>query len=609
VSDPPPIPSVLASVLVPTMVTPQGTTGPGKLWLVVLGPDEPTQYALPEQGELAIGRSSQCAVHVDDTSVSRRHAVVRVGAKLEVEDLGSANGTRVHGLALRPGEPYPLQPGEVVEVGSVLVVVQRRAVPRRAVRVWEHDYFEGRLEEECARAAARGGAFSLVRLGFAREPAPDELAAALGDVLGPGDVVGRYGPTDVELLLLDRAPEEAAASSARIADCFASVGHAVRSSDARFPDEGRDAARLLAKVFGPAAPPLEDDGSFENPTMRDLERLVDKVAPSDISVLILGETGVGKDVLAGHVHGKSKRASAPLLRINCAALTESLLDSELFGHEKGSFTGAAATKLGLLEAAHGGTILLDEVGDLPLATQAKLLRVLEDREVRRVGGVRGRKVDVRFLAATNLDLDAAVAAGRFRRDLYFRLAGVTISVPALRERVAEIEPLARSFVREACRAADRTELALAPAALELLRRYAWPGNVRELKNVMERAVLLCSGPRIEPEHLPATKMRATIAGVARIGAPPMAPVIREASTKPPAPPAEEVTASVRLPRKSAAPPARVKDELKELEKQRILEALEKCGGNQKEAAQKLGISRRTLLHRLDEYGVARPRKR
>ncbi|HEY8041517.1 MAG TPA: sigma 54-interacting transcriptional regulator [Polyangiaceae bacterium] len=331
--------------------------------------------------------------------------------------------------------------------------------------------------------------------------------------------------------------------------------------------------RMTEPPPGPVPVHARADVIVEDAAMQRLYRLAELVAKSTISVILLGETGVGKEVLAETIHRKSPRARGPFVRLNCAALPDNLLESELFGFERGAFTGAVAPKPGLLEAAHGGTVFLDEVGELPLPTQAKLLRVLESGEVSRLGSLKPRPIDVRFLSATNRDLESLVPAA-FRQDLYYRLNGISIHVPPLRERRGEIRALARAFLRDACRKAGRAELSLTPAALARLEAHTWPGNVRELRNVLERAALLCPEEAIDAEHV----MLGTT------GAPP-----REMGPPPPSKPLATGSGDD--------------------EKQRIVDALEKCGGNQKEAAKVLGISRRTLVYRLDAYGLPRPRKR
>jgi len=326
---------------------------------------------------------------------------------------------------------------------------------------------------------------------------------------------------------------------------------------------------LRDEGIGPAV------GAPTDEAMQRIHRLAERAAAGTINVLIMGETGVGKELLAETVHRLSPRKDGPYVCLNCAALSETLLESELFGHERGAFTGAVQAKPGLLETAAGGTLFLDEVGELPLTTQAKLLRVLETREVARLGSVRPRRIDVRFIAATNRDLEAEVARGSFRRDLFFRLNGITLTIPPLRERVTEIRRLAEMFVRQICRELGRPEPLLPAKIIALLENYAWPGNIRELKNVMERAVLLCTGPVIDPEHLPVDKM---VAGV------PTAPGISGS------------VEGLQLTRAQAD------------ERQRIMEALTACAGNQSRAAKMLGIPRRTFVAKLDTYRVPRPKK-
>jgi DNA-binding NtrC family response regulator len=288
---------------------------------------------------------------------------------------------------------------------------------------------------------------------------------------------------------------------------------------------------------------------------------------------------VGKELVAESIHRRSgTRSASPFVRINCAALTPSLLESELFGHERGAFTGANQARPGLFEAAHGGTVFLDEVGELPLAAQAKLLRVLEVREVTRIGAVRARSIDARFVAATNRDLRVEVARGAFRQDLYFRLAGATVRVPPLRQRPADIEPLVRHFASELSGHTGLPMPAFSAAALAHLRSHAWLGNVRELRNTVERALLTTKRPLIEPFDL--------VLESADVGA-----ELPHDNWSPTLPPSGEPFAL---------------SEAQRSERDRILTALAACHGNQSRAADWLQMPRRTLVRKLALLGIPRP---
>jgi DNA-binding NtrC family response regulator len=323
----------------------------------------------------------------------------------------------------------------------------------------------------------------------------------------------------------------------------------------------------------PPAPPEQQRIVVVDPHMVEVLAQVDKFARSPMAVLVLGETGVGKEVIAEEVHERSGRKGR-FVPVNCAALTETLLESELFGHEKGAFTGAVRAQEGLFEAAEGGTLFLDEIGELPLSTQVKLLRVLEDKKVMRVGGRTTRAVDVRFVSATHRDIEHDVERGVFRQDLYFRLSGITVNVPPLRDRARDIPPLVDRFVAASCRSVHRSPAPrVSPEALAILLRYAWPGNIRELRNVVERAVLLCEGDQLLPTHLP-----------------------QKLSSLPP------------LASQGVDPRSRLLHEMEQVERQRVIDALAQCGGNQTQAAEVLGISRRTLVTRLGLLDLPRPRK-
>ncbi|HEX8594107.1 MAG TPA: sigma-54 dependent transcriptional regulator [Pseudomonas sp.] len=235
--------------------------------------------------------------------------------------------------------------------------------------------------------------------------------------------------------------------------------------------------------------------------MQDLYSKIRKVAPTDSNVLIQGESGTGKELVARALHNLSRRAKAPMISVNCAAIPETLIESELFGHEKGAFTGASAGRAGLVEAADGGTLFLDEIGELPLEAQARLLRVIQEGEIRRVGSVQSQKVDVRLIAATHRDLKSLAKVGQFREDLYYRLHVIALKLPALRERGTDVIDIARSFLARQSAKVGRTDLKFAPDAEQAIRHYTWPGNVRELENAVERAVILCESPEISAELL------------------------------------------------------------------------------------------------------------
>jgi DNA-binding NtrC family response regulator len=296
----------------------------------------------------------------------------------------------------------------------------------------------------------------------------------------------------------------------------------------------------------------------------EVQTLIRKAAPTDSPVLILGESGTGKELVANTIWRGSLRRDSPLIPLNCATFSESLVESELFGHEKGAFTSAVAVKHGLVEVADKGTLFLDEIGELPLALQPKLLRFLDTGEYRRVGGNRALGVDVRVIAATNQDLRSLVAAGRFREDLYYRLAVITVVVPPLRERREDIPELARHFLRRYGRRRPGAARDFSAAALAALGSYGWPGNVRELENVVERAVILSEGELIEPGDLAIPEPAA-----ARAGGPGSAAV----------------------------------GSLEEIEREHILRVLRESGGNQSRAAQLLGIDRKTLYLKLKKYGL------
>jgi len=569
----------------------------GGLRLFVAGEGRFATHHLPDSGEVTIGRQPGCELHVDDPSVAPRHAVLSMGPPVRIADLGSGLLTSVHQHRVLPGHPVEVAPGDILHLGGVILMVEGRgtAPPRR---ILPHGYFELRLEEECNRASRYHSSFALLRIVCD----PSCPSAAIEEILASSirlvDVVAVGGPSDYEVMLVDTPPEDLKLVVSRLTTQLAERGGKPRIGMAIYPRDGRSADELLSHANGELAPRMPATEAAPAPgAMQDLYSMVERIAWSDISVLIFGETGVGKERLAEAVHKNSRRASMPFLRLNCAALTETLLESELFGHEKGSFTGAQSAKAGLLESANGGTVFLDEVGDMPMTTQVKLLRVIEERKVRRVGALKPLPIDVRFVAATNRDLELEVQRGSFRKDLFFRLNGISFVIPPLRERVGEIEGLARGLISEACQRMGRAqEPELSPEVLALLQQYPWPGNIRELRNAIERAVLLCTGERLELPHLPAEKMSSHFAARRTAHAAAAPPGLA------PLPPPPGLRGAPLL-------PLELREQLAQAERQRIVEALSRCAGNQTEAAQALGISRRTLVKRLAAFNIPRPRKR
>jgi two-component system, NtrC family, response regulator AtoC len=414
------------------------------------------------RGSVTIGRSRSCEVAVNDTGISRQHAVLHVGDSLKLQDLGSANGTRV--------------------------------------------------------------------------------AADRAELPADGDTQG------TELGALHRVAPNTTVDLA--------LGTAFQLGGTLFVVEQEETTTPTAAIVA-------------DERMRAVFELAEQVAQGDISVLLLGETGVGKEVLAEYVQRCSPRKSAPFVKLNCAAFADSLLEAELFGYEKGAFTGAVRAKPGLFEAADGGTVFLDEVGEMPLATQVKLLRVLESRQVMRIGALSPRPIDIRLIAATNREPRSEIAAGRFREDLYFRLNGVELTVPPLRERPNDLLPLCDAFLALASRARGAPSPMITRAARARLASHRWPGNIRELKNVIERAVLLCGAGPIDVQHLPFE--------------------------------------SVATPASASVPGAEsdLRADLEKVERDRILAALDACDGNQSKAAKQLGISRTTLWNRLNAWGMSK----
>ncbi|MDM7916329.1 MAG: sigma 54-interacting transcriptional regulator, partial [Candidatus Eisenbacteria bacterium] len=377
----------------------------------------------------------------------------------------------------------------------------------------------------------------------------------------------RFGREDAEVAI-------------RIADRIALMfSHQRLAEEARIAAEARERAERLAATVETLTREMESRGRGRivgiSRSWRDAVLQVGRVAPSETTVMITGESGTGKEVLAHLIHRGSPRAGKPFVAINCAALPEHLLESELFGHEKGAFTGAIATKIGRLEQAAGGTLFLDEIGEMSPVVQAKFLRVLQEREFQRLGGSRTYRADVRVIAATNRDLDSAIARQEFREDLYYRLNVFQIHIPPLRERPEDVLPMAEAFLEDLGRTMGRPAAGISRDARDWLLSHTWPGNVRELRNAIERAILLCDGGLITREHLPAAMARPAVASPnGAAGLPGAGGLI---------------------------PPAGV--DLDSVERRYVEAALHQAKGNKSKAARLLGLSRAQLYTRLEKHGL------
>ena len=538
---------------------------PGETCVLVRFGDQRRIIEVRDHAEVVIGRSRESTFLADDDRVSRRHLriVCRDGA-LWASDLGSRNGSTLNGR--RIAEERLLSPGDELSAGPVRVTVFGR---RRAGPVGSEGELYERLTAEVERATRFRRPLAVVGLLLdgptsAVRDALHRVAARLRRI----DFLGEYAPGEYMALL----PETTLALAEPLASALAETARAVvglsaSANAAGVPESAGTADGLLGAAFRgarpTAAPPEEPPVVAEQPVMRELFELVHRTARSDLTVLLTGETGAGKEVIATEIHRTSERAAGPYVRLNCGSLPESLIESELFGHERGAFTGADKRRIGHVERASGGTLLLDEIGELPLGMQVKLLRVIEARRVTRVGGTDEIAVDVRFIAATNRDLEREVKRGTFREDLYFRLSPIVLHVPPLRERPLDLPLLAEGFARAVAARDGRPTPRLSPTFLHALKRYPWPGNVRELRNVIERALVLADNDELGPAQLPDR-----FGGVV---APPTGAPIRQ--------------------------------QVDELERLALVRALEACDGNRTHAAKKLGLSRRALLYKLKKHHI------
>ena len=586
-----------------TLQSPPGAPAsePGGASLLVYHRDGAELVPLSSGAGLVLGREAPSDVAIRDRSLSRRHArFIYADGAVWIEDLGSTNGTRINGEPLE-GPPRRLAPGDDVRLGSVTVSIHLRAERGVAPGVSGsaapsglegHEVFRSRLEEEVRRARYFGRRLALVMLRATDHGHAARWAPRIARALRPVDRVALYAAGAVEVLMPEAAASDASALARALIEGRAPGEPALVAGVAVYPEasssgEGLIEAARTAVERASAREPVvraEDRGAHpcatgaaaeagvvDAPGLTRLLAEVDRIAGASISVLITGETGSGKEIVARRIHARSGRGARPLVAVNCGAIPAQLVESTLFGHERGAFTGAVERAQGVFEAAEGGTVFLDEVGELPAAAQAALLRVLETRRVVRVGSSRELVVDVRVVTATHRDLEAMSREGKFRLDLYYRLNAITLSVPPLRERPEDIAPLVSRFVLQANRANGRAVQGVDATALALLRGYQWPGNVRELRNAIERAVVIALDELITPEDLP-NRVRA------RLAAP--SPVV-------------------------APSDGSLRERLHRFEAALIQEALRAAGGDRNLAADRLDLPLRTLNHKIRNLHLKR----
>ncbi|WP_239014210.1 sigma 54-interacting transcriptional regulator [Archangium violaceum] len=577
------------------------------MYLLVLEGNSSSLRSLPRAGTLRIGRDPSSDIRLEDPSVSRRHAELVVGEGMaRLNDLGSHNGARINGERVVGGQV--LYSGDVVTLGNVTLVLhggegaqpERPSLDEPALRL--------RLSEELERVLDYERAVSVVVLepGSSHAPLP-ELVRALGASLRMMDVVCQAG--SALWVLLPELEEEAAEDAAQgFLEVLSPLAPQMRAGLATAPQDGLNADALIAAARAVALAASPGSLRVSDPRLYRLElgerslvvadaamvrtyELLRRLAASTLPVLIHGETGSGKENAAWAVHYWSPRVERPFVALNCSAIPESLAESELFGYERGAFSGADKPKAGLLERANGGTLFLDEVAELSLSLQAKLLRALEQKRITRLGDSREREVDLRIVAATHRVLAKEVEAGRFREDLFFRLSAAVVMLPPLRDRPRELPLLARAFLEEACARLGRSPLSLSAGTMGVLSAHSWKGNVRELRNVLEYAAATAPGPILEPSHLPDSLRAPRLEG----GGTPAPPAPRSTAPVPHATPAGVSPRAFRP----------IAEELRELERQRMLEALEATEGVQRHAAQLIGMPLRTFAFKLKKYKIQR----
>ena len=544
--------------------------GPSTPTLVVYSREGTRSIELSPAEPRTIGRSADTSdVVVDERSLSRAHARFSlIDDIVYVEDAGSTNGTFVRGHRITARTP--VADGTEVRLGDVMVIVRDPGSAMWvAAGVDAYDAFVDRVGEELVRSKLLGHPTTLLYVSGTRGDALEAIVERIRPGLRPVDRVGHFAKEVCLVLLPETSTAAAGHLRAWLEERQFTVGAATAQGGSA--EELVELAQAVGRTGSVGAKAPTGAPVFASPVMIELVAQLRRVATSQLSILLRGETGSGKDVLAGTIHAASGR-TGPLRTINCGAIAATLLESTLFGHERGAFTGADRAMPGLFEQANGGTVFLDEVGELSAAAQAALLRVLESHRVQRLGSEREVPVDVRVIAATHVDLLAASRKGDFREDLFYRLEGFGVVVPPLRERRDDISPLADVFVHVANERHGRAVSGIGALARDVLRAYDFPGNVRELRNAIERAVVVATRPTIEVEDLPERMRNAAT------------------STRPTVAPAPDG-------------PVDLRERVRDYERDLIARALAANDGNRNHTAAALGLPVRSLFYKLKELGI------
>jgi transcriptional regulator with PAS, ATPase and Fis domain len=577
--------------------------------LVILHRNGARIVPLSHGDAVTIGRAPPVDVLVQDNTLSRQHARFQLlEDRVFVQDLGSRNGVwmgkqRITRRALRPAD--------AVSMGRIMVSVQRLDASESTMqRLSSHDQLVDLLEAEVSRARRVGSCLSILHVKATRKGATaSQWFGKLVKYIRPVDNCALYSNTAVVVFLPDIGEKETQQLAERIDKSTACEDESddpqLRFGISTYPDSAANADELLQasrravqratnkkrievaaphrfrklRQSDPMLPAASPEAVVGSAAMKEVFGSVDRLAQTDIPVLVLGETGTGKEVVARAIHERGKRSGKELCCINCAAIPDSLVESILFGHVRGAFTGADRDSKGVFEEAHEGTVLLDEIAELPLPTQAKLLRVIETKQISRVGSTKERSMDVRIIAATHRNLEQMCESSQFRWDLFYRINTMTLRIPPLRERQEEIPMLVEHFIQHGLQDGDSRVTSIDPEALQLLMDFQWPGNVRELRNVIERAVVLAQGHIISTEDLP-ERVR----------------LYREEEEL-------DIAEGEVLTEKTTLDSQTLRDRVKEFEAQRIRETLRQSGGNQSEAARQLRVPLRSLVRKIKQYGI------